>query len=250
MYLIAIGSSRELHYQKPRPGMLEAGARPDDVLFKGEINDGQISGTAYIFNAQCGAVPFRVKGPISDNGGRIVLTGQAPRTGRNCQTVGEYTSTLEFKLLKTSEVAQPPAAAAQAPNAEEPTHELPPSDAAEPKSSNGSSAQPARTRQTPWIENPWPKAPSSGTMDPNLHGNNLSAETTPTAQPSIDGPKRPADTKTATAPSAQLSFPTLAPIASQSSIDQNLLAPIIIALNATLPLLSILFLIMMLRSSA
>lgn len=98
MYLIAIGSSRELYYQKPRPGMLEAGARPDDVLFKGEINDGQISGTAYIFNAQCGKVPFRVKGPISDNGGRIVLTGQAPRIGRNCQTSGEYTSTLDSYL--------------------------------------------------------------------------------------------------------------------------------------------------------
>jgi hypothetical protein len=27
---------------------LEAGAHPDDVLFKGEVNDGQISGTAYI----------------------------------------------------------------------------------------------------------------------------------------------------------------------------------------------------------
>jgi len=81
MYLIAIGSSRELHYQKPRPGMLEAGAHPDDVLFKGEINDGQISGTAYIFNAQCGQVPFHVKGPILDNGGRIVLTpGSAHRT--------------------------------------------------------------------------------------------------------------------------------------------------------------------------
>lgn len=107
MYLIAIGSSRELHYQKPRPGMLEAGAHPDDVLFKGEINDGQISGTAYIFNAQCGQVPFHVKGPILDNGGRIVLTGQAPRIGRNCQAFGDYTSTLEFRLLKTSEVAQP-----------------------------------------------------------------------------------------------------------------------------------------------
>ena len=85
MYLIAIGSSRELHYQKPRPGMLEAGAHPDDVLFKGEINDGQISGTAYIFNAQCGQVAFHVKGPTLDNGGRIVLKGQAPRIGRNCE---------------------------------------------------------------------------------------------------------------------------------------------------------------------
>src|SRR4029077_14972700 len=116
MYLIAIGSSRELHYQKPRPGMLEAGAPPDDVLFKGEINDGQISGTAYIFNAQCGQVPFHVKGPILDNGAKVVLTGQAPRVGRNCQASGEYTSTLEFRLLKT--VAQPEQtlATAQTPN--------------------------------------------------------------------------------------------------------------------------------------
>jgi hypothetical protein len=52
MYLVANGSSREIYYQKPRPGMLEAGAHPDSVLFKGEINDGQISGIAYIFNAQ------------------------------------------------------------------------------------------------------------------------------------------------------------------------------------------------------
>jgi hypothetical protein len=248
MYLVAIGASRELHYQKPRPGMLEAGAHPDDVLFKGEINDGQISGTAYIFNAQCGQVPFHVKGPILDNGGRIMLTGQAPRIGRNCQTYGEYTSTLEFKLLKTSEAAQPSPATAQTPNIEEATREPPPSNAVEPKLSNDSYAQPARTRQTPWIEDR-PKAPPSGIVDPNLHGN-LSAETTPTTHPSLEGPKRAAETKTAATPSAQPSLPTLAPTAPQSFIDQNLLAPIIIALNAALPLLSILFLIMTLRSSA
>ena len=57
-------------------------------------------GIAYIFNAQCAQVPFHVKGPVLDNGGKIVLTGQAPHVGRNCQTTGEYTSTLEFKLLK------------------------------------------------------------------------------------------------------------------------------------------------------
>ena len=37
MYLIANGSSREIFYQKPRPGMLEAGARPGSLLFRGEI---------------------------------------------------------------------------------------------------------------------------------------------------------------------------------------------------------------------
>jgi len=123
MYLVANESSREFYYQKPRPGMLEAGAHPDALLFKGQINDGQISGVAYIFNAQCGQVPFHVKGPVLDNGGKIVLTGQAPRVGRNCQTNGEYTSTLEFKLLKTSEAAQPPVATTQTPNVEGPTRE-------------------------------------------------------------------------------------------------------------------------------
>jgi hypothetical protein len=64
MYLIAIGSSRELHYQKPRPGMLEAGAHPDDVLFKGEINDGQISGTAYTSKRNAGKFHSTSKDPF------------------------------------------------------------------------------------------------------------------------------------------------------------------------------------------
>ena len=80
MYLIANGLSREFYYKKPRPGMLEVGAHPDLLLFKGQINDGEFSGTAYLLNAHCGKVPFEVKGPIlNDNGLRVVLTGQAPR---------------------------------------------------------------------------------------------------------------------------------------------------------------------------
>jgi hypothetical protein len=81
MYLVANGSSREFYYQKPRPGMLKAGAHPDSLLFRGQIDDGHFSGTAYLFNAHCGQVPFEVKGPVLDNAGRVVLTGQAPRVG-------------------------------------------------------------------------------------------------------------------------------------------------------------------------
>jgi hypothetical protein len=95
MYLVTNGSSREVYYQKPRQGMLDAGAHPGSVLFRGEINNGQYLGTAYIFNVQCGPIPFEVKGPILDDH-RIVLTGQAPRVGRNCQTYGSYKSNLEF----------------------------------------------------------------------------------------------------------------------------------------------------------
>ena len=42
MYLVVNGSSREIYYQKPRPGMLDAGARPGSVLFRGEVNTDNI----------------------------------------------------------------------------------------------------------------------------------------------------------------------------------------------------------------
>jgi hypothetical protein len=154
MYLVANGSSREFYYQKPRPGMLEAGAHPDSLLFRGQIDNGQFSGTAYLFNAHCGQVPFEVKGPVLDNGGRVALTGQAPRVGRNCQASGYYTSTLEFRLLKSTEVEQPPqpSKTAQAPNVEELKPEVPLSDVGEPKLPGAPSAQPPATARTPPLQ--------------------------------------------------------------------------------------------------
>jgi len=106
MYLVANDQSREFHYQKPRAGMLEVGVRPGSLLFSGDIDDGQYSGTAYIFNPRCGQIPFQVKGPILDNDERILLTGQAPRVGRNCHVHESYTSNLEFRRLKPNEATQ------------------------------------------------------------------------------------------------------------------------------------------------
>jgi len=106
MYLVANGSSREFHYQKPRPGMLDAGARPGSLVFRGEVNNGQYLGTAYIFSLHCGQIPFQVKGPVLNDDERIVLTGQAPRVGQNCHTYGSYTSNLEFRQLKPTEAVQ------------------------------------------------------------------------------------------------------------------------------------------------
>ena len=99
MDLIANGSSREFFYEKPRPGMMEAGAKTGSLLFRGEVNNGQYSGTAFVFNPLCGQLPFQAKGAILDNGKRIVLTGQAPRVGRNCQAYTSYSTALEFRLL-------------------------------------------------------------------------------------------------------------------------------------------------------
>ena len=119
VYLVANGSSREVYYQKPRAGMLDAGARPGSLLFRGEVNNGQYLGTAYIFNLHCGPIPFEVKGPVLNDDERIVLTGQAPRVGQNCRTYGSYTSNLEFRRLKPNEASQSqePLAAVQTPAA-------------------------------------------------------------------------------------------------------------------------------------
>ena len=105
MYLVANGSSREIYYQKPRAGMLEVGAHSGSLLFRGEIDNGQYSGTEYIFNPHCGAITFQVKGATLDNDERITLTGEASRVGRNCRAYESYTSNLEFNRLKPDEVA-------------------------------------------------------------------------------------------------------------------------------------------------
>jgi hypothetical protein len=126
MSLVANGSSREFYYQKPRPGMFEAGARPGSLLFRGQADNGQYSGTAYMFNPRCGQIPFQVRGAILDNDERLVLTGQAPQVGRNCQTYASYTTNLEFRLLRPVAVHQSEEAPAmaQTPSVEESKPEL------------------------------------------------------------------------------------------------------------------------------
>ena len=128
MYLVENGSSREFHYQQPRPGMLEAGAHPGSLLFRGQVDNGQYSGTAYLFNPHCGAIPFQVKGLGLDNGERIMLTGQVPRVGRNCRAYGSYTDNLEFRRLKPTQATQsqePVVEATQAPGVEQSKSETP-----------------------------------------------------------------------------------------------------------------------------
>jgi hypothetical protein len=162
MYLVTTDTSRQFHYQKPRPGMLDAGARPGSLLFRGEIKDGQYLGTAYIFNAHCGSIPFEVKGPIL-NDQRIVLTGQAPRVGRDCQTYGSYTSNLEFRRLTPTEAVQSeePLAAAQPPVVGVSKIEAPPRNADDLPSA--AAAQPSVKKETPAA----PKN-SSGVANPNV----------------------------------------------------------------------------------
>jgi hypothetical protein len=174
MYLVENGSSREFHYQKPRPGMLEAGARPGSLLFRGKVDNGQYAGTAYIFNPHCGPIPFQVKGPVLDNDERIMLTGQAPQVGRNCRAYESYTSNLEFKRLNPTEAAQlqVPLGLAHAPNIEDTKPELPPQVSGD--SPGAPAAQPSATSNTP-----------SAAKDPSRSVAERRESGTPITEPSV-----------------------------------------------------------------
>lgn len=98
--LVARGASREFYYQEPRQEMIDAGARPGSLLFRGHTHEGKYFGTAFIFKSHCGRIPYQVSGPILDNYEQVVLTGQAPRVGPDCQIRGHVADVLEFRLRK------------------------------------------------------------------------------------------------------------------------------------------------------
>jgi gag-polyprotein putative aspartyl protease len=100
LYLIAKGASREFYYEEPRPGMLQAGAYPGALLYRGQSINHQYSGTAYIFDSRCGQLPYQVSGPILDGYERVVLTGRAPQVGSDCRITGYVDDILEFRLIK------------------------------------------------------------------------------------------------------------------------------------------------------
>jgi hypothetical protein len=165
MYLVSDGSSREFHYEKPRPGMSEAGAQPGSLLFQGQAKDGQYSGTAYIFNPRCGPIPFQVKGAILDNDQRIVLTGRAPLVGRNCQAYASVTSTLEFRLLKAASAQTQPSdnqeAKSEVPSMDGET----PSTSTKPPPATHDSAPSTSTAQPPAVHDiPSPAKENSGNI--------------------------------------------------------------------------------------
>jgi predicted aspartyl protease len=107
LYLVAKGTSREFRYKEPRPGMLQVGAYPGALLFRGQSINHRYSGTAFIFHSRCGPIPYQVSGPILDGYERVLLTGQAPLVGPDCRITGYMDDALEFRLIKTLEESLP-----------------------------------------------------------------------------------------------------------------------------------------------
>lgn len=97
--LYAEGDRRAFYYDRPRPGMIEAGARRGRLLFKGEIVGERYVGLAYVFSRKCGPRSYPVDGPILDEHARVVLKGKAPRVDEACKVAGHADDELEFVLL-------------------------------------------------------------------------------------------------------------------------------------------------------
>ena len=101
-YLVKSGNGREFHYKEPRPEMVQAGAYRGALLFAGQSNNRQYSGTAFLFSSRCGQLPYQVSGPIIDNHERVHLKGRAPRIGLIAELSATLTTHLDFQLIKTA----------------------------------------------------------------------------------------------------------------------------------------------------
>jgi hypothetical protein len=106
VYLVAQGASREFHYEQPRVGITNEGARKGTLLFKGVSREGNYQGTAYIFKRGCRPAPYQVSGPILDDSRRVLMRGNAPKLNERCQVTGHTANRLEFTLVSAASEKQ------------------------------------------------------------------------------------------------------------------------------------------------
>ena len=108
MYLVSKDQVREFRYQEPRQALIPFGVTRGMLAFRGVISNGEYVGTAYTFSRECGALSFPARGPILDNGKRVLLSGPLPKVDASCQKIGSVDHELEFRLVKGIFAEVPP----------------------------------------------------------------------------------------------------------------------------------------------
>lgn len=99
MMMIREGSRVRLVYEEPREGMVRAGATKGSEVFSGTLSGTTIRGDAVIFNSRCGQFRYPVSGWVDQDGWEFVMTGRAPRIGRDCRPASWIDDTLRFEIL-------------------------------------------------------------------------------------------------------------------------------------------------------
>ena len=99
LYLIADGDKRELHYLRPREGLVAENVQRGTLLFYGRRSGDRYDGVAYNFSRKCGVRSYQVSGVV-DNNRRIVLTGIATRiNSATCASIDSFVDKLEFDYM-------------------------------------------------------------------------------------------------------------------------------------------------------
>ena len=103
MKIDMVNNTINIYYIQPRQAMLDAGAKPNDLLVNGTIQSNQITGTARIFAGRCGQFTYPVTGNIFNNGREISLNGQAPVVNlSNCQVTKYVPDPLSFNVIQAN----------------------------------------------------------------------------------------------------------------------------------------------------
>ena len=98
MRLFADGAVRKFLYESPREGLAGVGVSKGTLLFSGIKSGNAYSGTAYVFS-RCGAKPYQVSGPVSDDQRQVTLYGQAPIPDSNCRISSHRSDSLMFTFV-------------------------------------------------------------------------------------------------------------------------------------------------------
>ena len=95
-------TSLTIAYFKPRQGMLDAGAKPADLLFQGTVDaNGRTDGFSFAYKGACGRFPFKATGVSSADRKTIRLTGELPNVDKRCNITSYAHVELDFDVLFT-----------------------------------------------------------------------------------------------------------------------------------------------------
>ena len=82
------GAIMSMYYAKPKAGLKSAGIDHGTLLFRGQIKDGRIKGTAFAFRKGCPPAPYDVEGLTANGDIGFELAGAGPVFRPSCQVAG------------------------------------------------------------------------------------------------------------------------------------------------------------------
>jgi hypothetical protein len=94
--LFAKGTDRQFVYSQPRPALPVSSGT---LLFAGKRIGNRYSGSAYVFAAKCGALPYSVSGQVSPDERTVTLSGAAPVVDDYCRITSYRNDILIFDLI-------------------------------------------------------------------------------------------------------------------------------------------------------